>query len=154
MLQTYIKNRGTTKTIFHNNNNNKVNEINWDADYDGNVANLSLDLNNNGCHNKYHFELDKDDLANILNINSINLPLDQRLKRDFKKTFRKKPKIYQIQFDNVENIYHSRYISCIYSTNTTFSLPYIIPILILPLHPPLGIFLVYIPPILPFLYLI
>ena len=43
MLNTFIKNRGTTKTIIHNNNDNNVNEINWDADYDGDVANISMD---------------------------------------------------------------------------------------------------------------
>lgn len=101
MLETYIKNRGATKTIIHNNNRNNVQEIKWDADFDGNTANISLDLGNNGAHNKYHFALDSDDLANILNVNSINLPLELRLKRDFKKTFRNKPKIYQIQFDNI-----------------------------------------------------
>jgi hypothetical protein len=47
MLDTYIKNRGSTKTIIHYNNRNKVSLIKWDADYDGNEANISLDLNNN-----------------------------------------------------------------------------------------------------------
>ena len=35
MLDTYIKNRGSTKTIIHNNNHNKISEANWDVDYDG-----------------------------------------------------------------------------------------------------------------------
>jgi hypothetical protein len=55
MLDTFIKNRGTTKTIIHNKNNhqqvNKVNELNWDADYDGKKANISLDFNNDGENN-------------------------------------------------------------------------------------------------------
>ena len=30
MLDTYIKNRGMTKTIIHSNNHNTINETNWD----------------------------------------------------------------------------------------------------------------------------
>lgn len=85
MLNTYIKNRGISKLLVHNNNQNQVNEINWDADYDGNTANISVDLNNNGRSNHYDIELDNNDLENILNMQSINMPLDKRLKSDFKK---------------------------------------------------------------------
>jgi hypothetical protein len=102
MLDTYIKNRGITKTIIHNNNRNQIKEMKWDADYDGNVAKISLDLDSNGTHNNYHFSLDNNDLANILNVNSVRMPLERRLKRDFKKTFRNKPRVYQIEFDNSE----------------------------------------------------
>jgi len=48
MLDTFIKNKGTTKTIIHNNNKNYYNEVNWDADYDGEKANISLDIDENG----------------------------------------------------------------------------------------------------------
>lgn len=99
MLNTFIKNTGTTKTIIHNNNKNNVNEIKWDADYDGSEANISLKLTNNGDREKYHFSLDNNDLANILNINSVDLPLEQRLKRDFKKAS-SLPKIIQIELEN------------------------------------------------------
>ena len=61
MLDTFIKNRGITKTIIHNNNKNQVNEVNWDIDYDGNEANVSLDLNNNGNIDHYKFNLDDRD---------------------------------------------------------------------------------------------
>jgi hypothetical protein len=101
MLNTFIKNRGTTKTIIHNNNKNNVNEINWDADYDGSVANVSLNLDNNGNHEKYQISLDNNDLANILNLDSINLPLEKRLKRDFK--HKSRPKIIQIELEDSEN---------------------------------------------------
>ena len=96
MIQTYIKNSGITKTILHDNNKNKTNEIKWDTDYDGNIANISLDLKNNGSHKNYTFSLDNNDLANILNTHSVNIPLDKRLKNDFKKP----PIIYQIELDN------------------------------------------------------
>jgi hypothetical protein len=101
MLDTYIKNRGSTKTIIHNNNHNKISEANWDVDYDGNVANLSLDLNNNGKSKHYNLKLDNSDLAKILNMDSIHLPIDQRLKRDFKKVHvSRNPISYDIYLDN------------------------------------------------------
>jgi hypothetical protein len=84
MLNTYIKNQGITKTIMHNNNNNQVSQINWDADYDGNLANISVNTNTNGKHNHYNITLDNEDLANILNVESVNVPLHKRLKNDFK----------------------------------------------------------------------
>jgi len=103
MLGTYIKNKGMTKTIIHANNKNKTNEIKWDADYDGNLANVSINSNNNGVHDKVHFTLNNQDLANILNVNTVNLPLEQRLKRDFKKNTRQTPKIYQIEIDDIDS---------------------------------------------------
>jgi hypothetical protein len=86
MLNTYIKNQGITKTVLHNNNNNLVNQINWDADYDGNIANITFDTNTNGKRNHFNVSLDNEDLENILNIESINMPLHQRLKNDFQDT--------------------------------------------------------------------
>jgi len=83
MLNTYIKNQGITQTIVHDNNNNHFNQINWDADYDGNVANISVNSNKDGKRNKFNLTLDNEDLANILNIPSINTPIDKRLKIDF-----------------------------------------------------------------------
>ena len=87
MLNTCIKNRGIIKTIFHDNNHNHVNQINWDADYDGDVANISVDSNTDGKRNHYAVSLDNQDLANILTIPSIDIPLDKRLKMDFQQPY-------------------------------------------------------------------
>jgi hypothetical protein len=83
MLNTYIKNRGTTKTIIRDKNHNHINELNWGADYDGDVANISLDTTSNGKTEHFDIKLDNDDLANLLNIPSVNMPINQRLKMDF-----------------------------------------------------------------------
>lgn len=99
MLETYIKNRGMTKTIIHANNKNKTNEIKWDADYDGNIANVSINSNKNGKHDKVHFTLNNEDLANILNVDTIKMPLEQRLREILKK---QPPKIYQIEIDDLQ----------------------------------------------------
>lgn len=104
MLDTYIKNRGSTKTIIHDNNKNNVNEINWDADYDGNVANISLDLTNNGKSGHYDIKLNNNDLAKMLNIDSINLPIDKRLKKDFKKKqINLEPTVYHLYLDDLQS---------------------------------------------------
>ena len=85
MLDTYIKNRGMSKTIVHKNNHNTINETNWDADYDGSVANVSLDFSKNGRNKHLDFKLTNDDLANMLSIPSVSQPIHKRLKMDFKK---------------------------------------------------------------------
>ena len=98
MLNTYIKNRGLTQTIVHKNNQNQFNEINWDAIYDGNNANISVNSNKNGRQNNFNISLDNQDLANILNIPSVNTPIHKRLQMDFENpVFKHDPNIYQIQ---------------------------------------------------------
>ena len=103
MLDTYIKNRGSTKTIIHNNHHNNVNEMKWNANYDGDIAKVSLDLKNNGKAKHYNIKLDNSDLAKILNIDSVDLPIDQRLKRDFKKVrMERQPSIYDIYLEDLQ----------------------------------------------------
>ena len=97
MLNTYVKNRGLTQTIIHNNNRNSFNEINWDADYDGELANINVSSNTNGNKKLYNISLDNDDLVKILTIPSINIPLEKRLKMDFNKRY---------QHDNTSDIYN------------------------------------------------
>jgi hypothetical protein len=103
MLNTYIKNRGTTKTIVHdssnlyrnNNHFNAVNEIKWDADYDGDVANISITSDTNGDKKQFNISLDNNDLEHILNIPSVDIPIHKRLKMDFSKPI--EPTIYKIE---------------------------------------------------------
>jgi len=83
MLDTFIKNKGITKTIIHNKNKNYYNEIHWDADYDGENANLSLDMDENGKKGHIEMKINNDELAELLNIPSENNMLDKRLYKDF-----------------------------------------------------------------------
>ena len=55
MLNTYIKNRGITQTLINNNSQKQFNQINWDADYDGQNANISVTSDTDG--NKNHFDI-------------------------------------------------------------------------------------------------
>ena len=85
-----IKTKGYNETIIRNNNNNKVSKLNWDANYNGENGNVSLDYSENGKppeHVKISF--DNDDLVNLLNVPSINMPIHQRLKNDFMKIKRR-----------------------------------------------------------------
>jgi hypothetical protein len=68
-------NRGITQTLI----NNQLNEISWEAEYDGNIANISL---SDGRHH-YDISLDNQDLEGLLNIPSINAPIHNRLEKDF-----------------------------------------------------------------------
>ena len=83
MLNTFIKNQGITKTLIHNNNKNYISEINWDADYDGEIAKISLNINDNGNNEHYKVKMDNDEISELLNIPSINMPIDKRLSNDF-----------------------------------------------------------------------
>ena len=85
MLNTYIKNSGTTKTIIFDNNHKDVNQLNWDADYNGDIANISINTKSNGKSKHFDIKLDNYDLANLLNIQSVNAHIDKRLKMDFNK---------------------------------------------------------------------
>ena len=83
MLNTYIKNIGKTKNIMYDNKYNHINEINFDANYDGNVANLSLTTNNDGIREQFYATLNNNDLAEILNFPSVNTPIHKRLEIDY-----------------------------------------------------------------------
>jgi hypothetical protein len=96
MLNTYIKNRGTTKTIIHNNNHNEISSINWDADYDGDIAHIALQSNTNGKRERFDISLDNDDLANILNVQSVDIPIDKRLQMDFQESYADEPYILEL----------------------------------------------------------
>jgi hypothetical protein len=82
---TFIKNKGITQTYIYNKNNNKgiASEIDWD--YDGKQANISVNLQSNtGDEQHYDIKLDNNDLAQILSMPSVNMPIDKRLLNDFK----------------------------------------------------------------------
>lgn len=98
MLNTYIQNRGQTQTILHNNRRSRVNEIKWDANYDGETANISVSSNTDGMKRHYDFKLDNQDLETMLNIPSVDMPLHNRLKQDFvDSAFTYEPVIYHIE---------------------------------------------------------
>jgi len=104
MLDTFIKNKGITKTIIHNKNKNYYNEIEWNADYDGENANLSLNIDDNGVKEHLDMKMNNVELAELLNIPSEKNMLDQRLYSDFlSKRPNKEYKIIEIpkEYNNI-----------------------------------------------------
>jgi hypothetical protein len=97
----YIKNIGSTQTMMGMcPDANHVEEINLAADYDGNKANIFLKTNNNGEKHNYQFTLNEADLANMLNVDNIHMPIHKRLKTDFQQSL--DPSIYRIQLPTPE----------------------------------------------------
>jgi hypothetical protein len=86
-MATYIQNKGVTQTVFSNNNHKTRNEIKWNAAYDGDQANIKVELNDNGKKNRYRMQLNNQDLANLLSIPAVNRPLESRLQQDFLSDF-------------------------------------------------------------------
>jgi hypothetical protein len=85
--KTFIKNKGITQTYTYNKDHNKLDasKIDWDAEYDGTQANISVNLQQpDGDKQHYDIKLDNHDLAEILSMPSINTPIDKRLINDFK----------------------------------------------------------------------
>ena len=82
-MSSLIKNVGFTKTLIQNNGKNIQNEVKWSGDYDGNFANIEIDVNDNGNHEFMSMKLNNNDLKNLLGIQPIPISLEKRLKDDF-----------------------------------------------------------------------
>ena len=90
-MSSYIQNYGFTKTLIQDNNNNINNEIQWRGDYDGKIANIDVDINDNGNRELISMQLDNNDLRHIFGIQPVQIPLDKRLMNDFLSTKSYKP---------------------------------------------------------------
>lgn len=84
-MTAYMQNYGITKTFIkdHLNDIDDKKTIEWIGDYDGKNANIQVSTDNNGLKKNYNIFLDNDDILNLLKIQPINVPLEQRLHNDF-----------------------------------------------------------------------
>ena len=84
-MSTYIQNYGITKTLIKDSEHNLDldHQIKWVGNYDGNNANITLDINNNGSKEFVSMKLDNDDLMKLLSIHPVEMSLENRLSRDF-----------------------------------------------------------------------
>ena len=78
-----IKNKGVTKTVIRSNGRSKTNKLKWEADYNGSVANISLDVEDDGNKSHYISQLTNEDLVALLNPQEPQMSLDERLLNDF-----------------------------------------------------------------------
>jgi hypothetical protein len=83
-MSRYINQKGIAETVIVDKNGKNKNYTKWDAEYNGENANIIIDSNTNGKNSKYLIKLDNNDIADLLSIQPINRPLDQRLRSDFK----------------------------------------------------------------------
>lgn len=91
MNNIHIKNHGFTQTYLQNGKkcecnpkqNSDYNQIDWDIDYDGQRANIDMNITNNHDTKHLDYQLTNDDLADILNMPSFSMPLEERLRKDF-----------------------------------------------------------------------
>lgn len=82
-MTTYIKNYGVTQSYIQNKNKKSMNELKWIADYDGNNAHIHVDILGDGKKEQMNLTLNNDDLMQLFNRNTINQPIDHRLRNDF-----------------------------------------------------------------------
>ena len=91
----YIKNKGLTQTSISGINTQKtINELKWDAKYNGQKVDIKVDYNNNGVKRKYELELNNNDINKILNIanskiSNSNTKLYERIQNDFPSIIKK-----------------------------------------------------------------
>lgn len=81
MSKSFVKSIGNAKSIVINNGKSKMSGIKWNADYNGNVANIDLKLNNNGVQKQYKLAMDNNDLQNIF-VPGVDKPLHNRIIED------------------------------------------------------------------------
>jgi hypothetical protein len=82
-MSSYIQNYGITKTVINDNNKKSTNEVKWLGNYDGNVADIKIQMDNNGAKDIMELKLDNNDIMKILGIQTVEMPLDKRLFNDF-----------------------------------------------------------------------
>ena len=92
MIGTYIKNSGMSRTFVKNGKSrrNYIKETKWDADYDGDNANINVYTNDDGKEENYDIKLDNNDLEEILKTPSTKGLIHQRLLTDFNPKSKKK----------------------------------------------------------------
>lgn len=84
MSATFINNKGVIQTRFQKNNSpEQVSEMKWNANYDGDKAIVKLDTVSEGKKKNYRIKLNNDELAKLLSIPPVNVPLEDRLTSDF-----------------------------------------------------------------------
>jgi len=80
---SYIQNYGFTKTLFQDNLNVLQNEIKWQGDYDGKIANIDIDINDNGNREVVSIQLDNNNLRQLFGIQPVEMSIEKRLMNDF-----------------------------------------------------------------------
>jgi hypothetical protein len=100
---SYIQNKGVSQTIIGNNHHKDMYQMEWDTDYDGHNANISVNVLDKNRLTHYEAQLDNTDLEQLFSIPSINSPLHRRLMKDFPRKSRKLCRVPIIRLNSNEN---------------------------------------------------
>ena len=79
----YFESHGVMTEKYMRNNKRKEKNVCWDVNYDGNQADIMMNLSRNGKRKHLYAKLDNKDLAELLHFPVINGPLEERLICDF-----------------------------------------------------------------------
>ena len=91
-MPSYVQNYGFTKTLFKDNNNNEFNNtVKWKGDYDGKLANIDVDINDNGNREFVNMKLNNNDIRNMFGVQPVEGSLEKRLTNDFLNKSKYKP---------------------------------------------------------------
>jgi len=83
-MPSYIQNYGFTKTLFQDDDNNEFNNmVKWEGEYDGKLANIDVDINDNGKRQLVSMQLNNNDIRNMFGIQPVEGSLEKRLRKDF-----------------------------------------------------------------------
>ena len=99
MKSNFAISSGSAQSVTINNGKAKTNGLKWDANYNGEVANVDLNLNENGSEQHYKVEMTNEELEKIANMfatRSNDEIIDKRLLADFNENNMKPQMILEI----------------------------------------------------------
>ena len=78
-----VYNVGSTETIVSDNNKSSKSSVEWKGNYDGELANIHVSVNNNGRNENMDIKLNNQDLMHLLGQPVVQEPIEDRLMNDF-----------------------------------------------------------------------
>ena len=81
--KVYIQTLGTSETNMDVNSKKSQSKLKWLGDYDGEIAKLQVDVNNDNNRKVYKFEMNNEQLSHLLGMPPVDMPLDKRLEMNF-----------------------------------------------------------------------
>ena len=81
--KTRFQSQGFMKTMMLNGSIKNERDIEWNNQYDGKKADLNVMMNLNGKKEKYHIQMNNQEIERLLSQPSVEQRLDKRLIKDF-----------------------------------------------------------------------
>jgi len=81
--KTRFQSQGFMKTMMMNGSIKNERDVEWNSQYDGKKADLNVMTNLNGKKEKYHIQMNNQEMEQLLSQPSVEQRLDKRLIKDF-----------------------------------------------------------------------